>query len=88
MTFKPTFNRHLKGLNVTANEEVRVIGKQCTLPPDVEKALVNRILLFESLMFGLTITDVRKLAFDVADKNQIPHNFNKETRLAGKNKHC
>lgn len=81
---KPTFNRHLKGLNVTANEEVRVIGKQCTLPPDVEKALVNRILLFESLMFGLTITDVRKLAFDVADKNQIPHNFNKETRLAGK----
>lgn len=50
----------------------------------MEKALVNRTLLFESLMFGLTITDVRKLAFDVADKNQIPHNFNKETRLSGK----
>lgn len=81
---KPTFNRHLKGLNVSANGEARVIGKQCTLPQEVEEALVNRILLFESLMFGLTITDVRKLAFDIAEKNHIPHNFNKETKLAGK----
>lgn len=81
---KPTFNRHLKELNSFANGEVKIIGKQTTLPPDVEKDLVNHILMFESLMFGLTITDVRKLAFQIAERNNLPHNFNKETRIAGK----
>ena len=35
-------------------------------------------------MFDLTVKDVRKLAFDLADKMQIPHPFNKNNRMAGK----
>ncbi|KAG8260769.1 hypothetical protein J6590_089402 [Homalodisca vitripennis] len=54
------------------------------VPEVVEKALLEHILLLESLMFGLTITDVRKLAFQIAEQNHIPHNFNKQTQLAGK----
>lgn len=81
---KPTFNRHLKETNISANGEAKIIGKQTTLPEDVEKALLDHILLLESLMFGLTITDVRKLAFQIAEQNHIPHNFNKQTQLAGK----
>lgn len=68
---KPTFNRHFKDLNNTANGETKLIGKQTTLPAEVERALVNHILRFESLMFGLTITDVRKLVFDIAERNKI-----------------
>lgn len=81
---KPTFNRHLRGSNVSANEDIKIIGRQSILPIDVENELVNHILKLESLMFGLTINDVRRLAFQIAEKNNIPHNFNKETQMAGK----
>lgn len=81
---KPTFNRHLKELNQNANGETKIIGKQTTLPPEVETALVNHILRLESLMFGLTITDVRRLAFEITDRDNLPHYFNRKTKLAGK----
>ncbi|CAH2107507.1 unnamed protein product [Euphydryas editha] len=35
-------------------------------------------------MFGLTIKDVRRLAFDVAESNKIDNRFNKERKMAGK----
>lgn len=35
-------------------------------------------------MFALTINDVRRLAFEIATKNNIPHNFNKTDKMAGK----
>ena len=35
-------------------------------------------------MFGLTINDVRKLAFSNRKKNNLPHNFNKYEGMAGK----
>lgn len=81
---KPTLNRHLKGKNSVANEEVKSLGRKCVIPLAVEQDIVNHILKLEGLMFGLTILDVRKLAFQVAEKNGIPHNFNKETQMAGK----
>lgn len=30
------------------------------------------------MIFGLTPTDVRKLAFDIAQRNGLPLNFNRE----------
>ncbi|KAG8235680.1 hypothetical protein J437_LFUL014023 [Ladona fulva] len=36
------------------------------------------------MMFGLTLSDVRKLAFEVAERNGLPHNFNVEKGMAGK----
>lgn len=35
-------------------------------------------------MFGLTMLDLRKLAFDLAEINKIDHNFCKKTATAGK----
>jgi hypothetical protein len=31
------------------------------------------------------VTDLRRLAFQVAELNRIPHRFNKEKQTAGKN---
>jgi hypothetical protein len=36
-------------------------------------------------MFGLTITDRRRIAYDLAEKNHVIHRFNNEKRMAGKN---
>jgi hypothetical protein len=35
-------------------------------------------------MFGLTITDIRRIAYDLAENNHIIHRCNNEKRMAGK----
>jgi hypothetical protein len=51
----------------------------------VEKELfLNHITFMEKRLFGLTTLDVRRLAFDLAEKTNAVHPFNKETGLAGK----
>ncbi|CAG9133763.1 unnamed protein product [Plutella xylostella] len=37
----------------------------------------------EAQLFGLTYTDFRKLAFELAEKNAIDHSFNKDTKITG-----
>ena len=50
----------------------------------MEKELVEHLLSLESMMFGLTTNDVRNLAFQLAEKNNLPNSFNKAKRKAGK----
>ena len=49
-----------------------------------KKELVEYLLSLESMMFGLTTNDVRNLAFQLAEKNNLPNSFNKAKRKAGK----
>ena len=42
------------------------------------------ILKLEECFFGLTIREIRKLAFDIAEKQDLPHSFNKDKKIAGK----
>ncbi|XKL64843.1 hypothetical protein PGB90_004929 [Kerria lacca] len=44
----------------------------------------EHILELEKCFFGLTITDVRRLAFDAAEELRINHRFNRKTKMAGK----
>lgn len=81
---KATLKRHLDGKNTYANEEHKFFGKGTTFSPEMETELASHILKFEECMFGLTIKDVRELAFEFADKNDIAHSFDKEKRMAGK----
>jgi hypothetical protein len=64
--------------------EFKALGRQPTFSPDMEKILCEHILKFEETFFGLTISDIRKLAFDIAEKYSLPHTFNKEKGMAGK----
>ena len=50
----------------------------------MKKELVEYLLSLESMMFGLTINDVRNPAFQLAEKNNLPNSFNKAKRKAGK----
>lgn len=81
---KPTLKRHLESRNIVANEETKSLGRTATFSSVLEAELTNHILLLERCMFGLTISDVRRLAFEIAEKNNILHNFNKNEKMAGK----
>ena len=48
-----------------------------------ERELASQIQLMERALFGLTTVDVRRLAFELATKMQISHNFNSESKMAG-----
>ncbi|KAF2905697.1 hypothetical protein ILUMI_00481 [Ignelater luminosus] len=49
-----------------------------------ETELVNHILFLEERLFGLTLHNLRRLAFELAERNNLPNNFNKTTQMAGK----
>ena len=48
-----------------------------------EAALCQKIKDMEAMLFGLTVTDIRRLAFDLAEALKLPHRFNKASKLAG-----
>lgn len=76
---KPTLRRHLKGLNKKTK-----FGRPTDMSPDTEEILVQHLMNLESCFFGLTTTEFRRLAFELAEKMQLPHRFNKEKKIAGK----
>lgn len=56
---------------------------QPTFDADTEKEVLDHIKLLESRGFGLTPSDVRKVAFQLAKKNGLEHRFNCENEAAG-----
>lgn len=56
---------------------------QTTFSSETEKELLSHLQLLESRGFGLTPTDVRTLAYQLAEKNGLQHRFNNETQKAG-----
>jgi len=78
---RKTITRHLKN-------EVSRVGKlgryDCTLSSDLENALCQHIVTMQRMMFGFTTVDVRKLAYDLAVQNNVPHPFNDQKKMAGK----
>jgi hypothetical protein len=41
------------------------------------------VLLLEERFFGLTMNELWRLAFQVAEANNLPHRFNREKEMAG-----
>jgi len=37
----------------------------------------------EKLFFGMTLTDLRRMAFQLAERNEVDHPFNVDSKLAG-----
>lgn len=60
---KATLKHHLDSKNVKANEATKPLSRTTTLPPEAEKKLTSHNLKLEELLFGLKITEVRKLPY-------------------------
>ena len=61
------------------------LGRYTTVfSPAQEEELVNHVLDMKQRFCGLTLADICELAFDLAEVNKVPHNFNKDKKRAGK----
>jgi hypothetical protein len=49
----------------------------------LELEVVDHVKLFESRLYGVTCDEVRKLAFELAQRNDIWRRFDKDSRMAG-----
>ncbi|XP_076395897.1 uncharacterized protein LOC105663718 [Megachile rotundata] len=76
---KPTLRRHFLGLNRNVK-----FGRPKDLSNTIERELVAHALKLEASFFGLTATGLRKLAYQLAEKYNLPHRFNREKKIAGK----
>lgn len=86
---KTVLYRHCCGmLKMSAgdnNLHKKVLGsKRPVLTMEQEKLLVEYLKKMDDVFYGLTIMDLQKLVFQYAEKNKIPHVFNKERGLAGR----
>ncbi|GBL84812.1 hypothetical protein AVEN_1104-1 [Araneus ventricosus] len=64
---------------------VKMLGRYKTVFSEAqEKEFVQHLIHLEERLFGITLSDLRTLAFELAEKNNIPHVFNTEKRMAGK----
>lgn len=81
---KATFKRHLDSKNKVANQESKIFGRTTVFSPEFEQRLAKHILNLEKIFYGVTIKDVRNAAYELAEQNNIKHNFNKIKKQAGK----
>ena len=70
------------------NRKIQVPGClgrfQPTFDVSMETELVNYCTDMQHRRFGLTITDLKDMAFKLAERNGLSHKFNKEKELTGK----
>lgn len=81
---KATLKRRFDGTNKNAKDEKQVRGSSAHLTPGLEVKLYEHILEMEACLYGVTPNDVRRLAYQIAEKNNINHRFNKNKAMAGK----
>lgn len=79
-----TLWRRVQNKNLFANGINKWLRRfQTTFNADLEREIVDHIKLLEFRLFGLTSTDLRKLAYDLADKNGIEHRYNTNLKMTG-----
>jgi hypothetical protein len=80
---KATLKRRIDKKNKNATERAQNFGRPRDLPKELEDDLVRHILSLEESFFGISRNDLRHLAYQLAEANNIPHRFDKEKGIAG-----
>ena len=78
----PTIRRHRD--KKVKNPGVVQVGAKSILSRDVELKICEHVQAMEKSMYGLTPTQVRRLAYDMVEALGIKNPFNSTTKLAGK----
>lgn len=81
---KSTLERYVKSEDDTRTLVHKPLGRKPVFSATMERQLVDYLRHLDALYFGMRRSDVRRLAFQLAEKNDLPHRFNKEKRAAGK----
>ncbi len=66
-----------------ANEISAVkLGRRSVLGKEIEESLVNYLLILEQYFFGMTRTDLQRMAYELAVRNNVRHPFG-DAEIAG-----
>lgn len=57
-----------------------ILGRKPIFTSDQEKQIADLVLL-SNVFYGVTISELRCLAFDLAEQNGIKHTFNKDSKM-------
>ena len=68
---KPSIRRYRSGLNKYSNLESKHRGAPCILPKDLEDELVQHMKQLDQCFFGITIADLKRLAYQIARAHGI-----------------
>ena len=82
---KSTLEDYVKQSDKTPEELVAVpIGRKPVLSPEMENDLVSYCLEMDRRYYGISIADIKRLAYQIALRNGIQHPFSQKTGAAGK----
>lgn len=59
------------------------LGPKGVLGPDIEKKLASHIKKLQAVAFSPTVTQVRILAYKIAERYNLKHKFNHDKKMAG-----
>lgn len=59
------------------------LGRKPIFSEEQEQQLSDHVVTLAKIFYGITPTDLRRLAFDVAEKIGLKHNFNQDSKMAG-----
>jgi hypothetical protein len=66
-----------------------ILGRHVpALPNQIEKELHDHIQMMEHSMYGLTVNDVKRLAFEIAESYHLKHPFSQANSKAGRDWLC
>jgi len=83
--FSLTLERYVKDRQKSSSETVKTkLGREQVLPCEAENDVAEHCLLMEGKFFGLTVADVRRLAYQFAVRNGIKNQFCKRNEKAVK----
>lgn len=72
-------------VRLNRSHSVTSLGRyDTTFTKEVENEFCEYLKKLDDMFFGMTAKDLRVLAYEYAEKNKIPHRFNPETKIAGK----
>ena len=66
----------------------RSLGKNPVFSHEVEEEMVRYAQILANLYCGMAREEMQRLAFDLAQKNNLNHPFNREKRMAGSKDLC
>ena len=71
--------------NATPAQAVETkLGRSAVLPQELEDQLVEYLLLMEKKFYGLTRSDVKRMAYQLVTLNNLPNPFSKDNESAGR----
>ncbi|KAI4453984.1 hypothetical protein MML48_scaffold00007257 [Holotrichia oblita] len=82
---KSTLEDYVKNKSRKSPEEmIRTnLGRPPVLPKDIEVDLVDYCVEMDKRFYGLRASDIRRLAFQLAIRNNLKHNFSQKEKTAG-----